>query len=126
MCSDTEATVLLKKGTMGQLPCEVEGERTVVGVSWNKTTASSVPQNLIYIELRGNSWHKDGEGYLNGSFDINSNFSLIILSVKIKDDGWYFCDIFDENSGKILTNSVNAMVYCKYFFNIKRSVKGIG
>ena len=106
----TAPDIHLEKGTRGTLPCKLE--RDVAMVSWSRGQSPKTADILIMLSLY-NEWRKAGPGYIEGLFDVDTNFSLIIWDVSVEDQGDYFCEVLDLNTGRSFWNSTVVSVFGK-------------
>ena len=110
----TAQEVDLQKGESGVLPCRVgEGEVAPVMVIWRKGHTFELALILIIYDFRGEKWVKAGQGWTDGDYDININFSLIIENASVETADKYFCQIYDSNTGLYFLNKTTVHVYGK-------------
>ena len=60
-----------------------------------KAPTSRAATTLVTLYFENNKCQKGGTGFKEGFYDITSNFTLIIESVRTEDDDFFFCEIFD-------------------------------
>ena len=103
---------MLQKGSRGLLPCRVD--RGVGLVTWSQGYSPSTAEILLRYKLYNDKWTKGGDGYDSGLYDIHANFSLVIKNVMIADDdGYFFCEILDLETGQNFWNTTDVLVYGK-------------
>ena len=108
----TKPEVILRKGTTAHLPCRVD--RKIATLNWSKSPSpSSSKEVLIIFTFYKDVWTKEGPGYSDGSYNITSNFSLIINDVRIEDNAHFFCEILDIDTGRNFINQTNVTVFGK-------------
>ena len=101
--------VSLRKGTQGLLPCQVDQDvRLAV---WSRGAEHQLPDPLVVLQYTDDGWNKSGDGYLEGAYDMDTNFSLIIKEVKVVDNNTFFCDILTPEEQ--LSNHTDVTVYGK-------------
>ena len=105
----TDHEILVAKGAPAVLPCRVENK--VASVTWSKgAQLDSAEIIVIYQDLK-EGWVKEIYGDIEGLYDIESNFSLIINEVMIDHDGFFFCEVLDVASGRSIANQTYVKVY---------------
>ena len=82
---------------------------------------------LLVYQHHDNMWMKAGYGYAEGIYDVEANFSLIINDVMIENDGYYFCEILDVDTGRSFANKTRVEVFGEwdqvlFFEDVKISV----
>ena len=101
-----ETRVLLQMGITGTLPCEVKVRTDTI--LWLKGSTG-----ILRYVLENEVWRKHLTTDLEGSYDIDANFSLVIQNVTTYNDGTYYCEVFDLDTGKVETDELNVVVYGK-------------
>ena len=107
----TDREVVVQAGNTVVLPCRVD--RDVATVSWSKGPDLPTAPVLVLAQFHNGNIIKDGKGYKDKLYDISSNFSLIINKAQIGNNGKYFCEIFDLESGGPISNSTYLTVFGK-------------
>ena len=75
----------------------------IATVIWNTGPALSGTDAIIIFEHINDLWNKiPGPNVSSDSYDINSNFSLIINEVSIEDDGIFYCHVFDKDANRFV------------------------
>ena len=116
----TDPEVVLQKGERGVLPCRVS--REVGTVTWSRGPELTTADILITLQLPHNGeFIKAGQGYEDKLYDIDDNFSLIINEARIYNNGNYFCDVLDLDSGRPITNNTNVIVFGEWI--IRKPIK---
>ena len=106
----TDKEIVLEKGSQGILPCRVE--RDVGLVTWSQGYTPSTAEILLRYKFYNKKWTKGGDGFDNELYDIHTNFSLVIKNVRISDDdGYFFCEILDIETGRNFWNNTDVIVY---------------
>ena len=109
----TDVHIVLEMGDRAELPCRVE--RVVGLVTWSRGFSPSTADILVRYKFYDNVWTKVGWGYDTGLYDIHTNFSLVINSVMVDDDdGYFFCEILDRETGLNFWNTTDVIVYGVY------------
>ena len=103
---DNETTVILQNGIRETLPCEVKVRTDTI--YWLKG-----PTLILRYVLENGDWWKYLSENVEGSYDIDANYSLIIINVTIDSEDVYYCDVFDLDTGKIGREEVNVVVFGK-------------
>ena len=106
---DTEPTVILQKGTHGELPCRVGIPAAVV--FWYKGPTFWTSQLIIILSVQ--TEEKGGDGYSSRQYDVTKNFSLVINKVNIEDNDKFFCEISELDTGHNFHNSTSVVVLGK-------------
>ena len=107
----TEYEVLLAKGSRGIIPCDVDTDDTIATVDWRKGSAEAQPS--ITLANFDGTWGVDGPRYVDGSYDMDLDFSLIIKNVSVEDNNDFFCRVLLISSGFMRFNQTIVSVYCK-------------
>ena len=108
----TDPEVVLQKGERGVLPCRVG--REVGAVTWSRGPEITTADIVIALQLLPNGeFIKAGQGDDDELYDISDNFSLIIIESTIDNNGNYFCDVLDLDSGQPIVNNTNVIVFGK-------------
>ena len=102
----------MQAGDRAVLPCRVD--RDVDTITWSKGPDLPTAPVLILIQFLNGNAFKDGQGYKDKLYDIDSNFSLIIYETTIEHNGNYFCEILDRDSGRPISNNTNLSVFGEY------------
>ena len=106
----TDPQIVLLMGDRAELPCRVE--RVVGLVTWSRGFSPSTADILVRYKFYDNVWTKVGWGYDTGLYDIHTNFSLVINNVVVDDDdGYFFCEILDWETGRNFWNKTDVIVY---------------
>ena len=66
---------------------------------------------------------KQGKGYDEGLFDVTTELSLIIKNVSIPDEGRYFCEVSDFETGILFRNYTDVTVFGKLSFYPSHQIK---
>ena len=106
---DTDKHIALLKGSRGQLPCRVT--RQVDSITWSKGQTFVSARLLLVYQFYEGKWSKIGSGYTDGLYDIETNFSLVINNVEIQDEGFFFCEILDRETGRSFVNQTELDVF---------------
>ena len=107
----THPRVALFKGSQGLLQCVIEGDFDAV--QWNKGPNPTEAEILVVYDNLDDYWKKWGQGYQDGLYNINSDYSLVINTVGIWDSGRYTCEVFFTNIGP-RSNHTDANVLGKH------------
>ena len=99
------------------LPCRVQ--REVGSVTWSKGPQLKGAEIIvIYQNLKG-GWEKTIYGDIEGLYDIESNFSLVINNVMVEHSDLFYCDVLDTGSGRSISNHTNVQVFGKHDIDIE-------
>ena len=107
----TQTSKNLKKGIRGELECAVHID--VLGVYWYKDPRQSTDTSinlLIYVDLCNGEFAKHGPGYLTGTHNMTDTFSLVINDVQVKDEGRYYCHVFEARTKTTFQNFTDVTV----------------
>ena len=74
---------------------------------------SKGPTLILRYVLENGDWRKYLTENVEGSYDIDANYSLIIQNVTIDSEDVYYCDVFDLDTGEIGREEVNVVVFGK-------------
>ena len=110
---DTEAEIVLRKGSHGLLPCRVDKE--VAGVYWSKGPTFRTSTLLLLMEFHDNTWKREIPEDSKQFYNINDNFSLVINRTRIQDNGLFFCEILDLDTGTPFVNQTSVTVFGKFY-----------
>ena len=102
----TESEVYLVEGFPAIIPCKVD--RKLYALYWKRATFSA--DAIIGLDLHFNTGVKFGNGYDKGSYDITPDYSLIIENVSRSDDGLYYCEVSDFETGALYRNQTRVTV----------------
>ena len=108
----TVSSVTLKEGSRGELICNYQ--RDALAVYWKKGHSSSTAVHVIILDLEYNKGQRSGPGYEDGRFNMTDNYTLVINDVMIKDEGRYFCEVSDDDLGKLIRNYTDVHVIGKF------------
>ena len=106
------SSVTLKEGSRGELVCNYQ--RDAIAVYWKKGNTSSTAVYIVILDNKYNKGQRSGPGYVDGRFDISDNYTLVINDVMIKDEGRYFCEVSDDDLGKLIRNYTDVQVTGKF------------
>ena len=109
---DTDQHLTFQNGDRGELPCGVH--RKVNSVTWSKGHTVQTADVLIFLRFDATGLRKTGQGYESGIYDIDSNYTLIVKSVDVRNDGLYFCEILDWESGRTFVNQTDVAVFGEF------------
>ena len=110
---DTEPEVVLQKDTRGVLPCRVNPSVDVGIVFWSRGPTLSTAEIVVSMGLLSERRSKSGTGYQAGLYDIDDEFSLIVINASVEDNGNFFCEISEKGSGALSHNHTNVVVFGK-------------
>ena len=118
---DTQPSAHLQIGTQGVLPCRSDAAKSLDAVFWVKTLPSSAEKPIVHLQILGTN--RGGPGYEDGSFNISDDFSLVIKSLRVQDEGRYICQAF--HSGSVFKNYTDLRVFGKLFI-MKIHIRSLG
>ena len=101
--------ITLQNGDKGALPCRVD--RQVHSVTWSKGHVVQTADVLLLMQFDDKGSRKAGQGYVDGLYDIDANFTLFIHHVNVTNNGLYFCEILDLESGQNYLNYTDVNVF---------------
>ena len=85
-----------------------------LAVYWKKGNTSNTAVYVVILDLQKNKGRRSGTGYEEGRFDMTDNYTLVINDVMIKDEGRYFCQVSDDESGTLIRNYTDVQVIGKF------------
>ena len=109
---DTDQHLTFQTGDRVELPCRVH--RKVHSVTWSKGHTVQTADVLVFLSFDASGLRKAGQGYESGFYDIDSNFTLIVNSVNVRNHGLYFCEILDWESGRTFGNQTDVAVWGEF------------
>ena len=109
----TQKEVALQEGIRGLLPCKAE--RDILIVQWRRGLSYFTATTLVILDMSTEPAAKSGSGYMEGSFNIDKDYSLIFSDVRVIDEGRYYCVVFDLATGKLFYNYTDVTVLGKCF-----------
>ena len=112
----TVSSVTAKEGSRGELICNYQ--RDALAVYWKKGNTSSTAVYVVILDLEYNKGRRSGPGFVEGRFDMTDNYTLVINDVMVKDEGRYFCEVSDHESGTLYRNYTDVQVIGKLSFRI--------
>ena len=104
----TIPSVTLKEGSEAELKCEYE--RDALAVFWKYGFDYQTADRVVILDLQNQKGEKSGPGYASGRFDITDEFSLVIVEVRVEDEGRYYCEVSDNELGVVFRNHTDVKV----------------
>ena len=99
----------LQEGEVGYIPCVVEQARKYTA-HWKKGDTFDNATLLVNLDMYYNIGEKDGLAYEAGTLDISENNTLIIKNVTKQDEGRYYCEVSDFETGTLHRNYTDVIV----------------